>query len=150
MITCYFENSKKPVYLRHVVVDMLVIDGAKILLVKRAGPWVETGKWALPGGFLDRDETSQEAAVREVKEETGYESEVVKLFTVNDNPRRPREQNRQNVALIYLMKPLKKVGDHDHEISEIKWFDLNALPPAKETAFDHLETIEKYKKSLDK
>ena len=109
MITCYFEGSKKPVNLRHVVVDALVIDGRKILLVKRAGQWVESGKWALPGGFLDRDETSQEAAVREVKEETGYESAVVKLFTVNDSPCRPREQNRQNVALVYLMKPLKKL-----------------------------------------
>lgn len=149
MITCYFEGSKKSVKLRHVVVDMLVIDGAKILLVKRAGPWVETGKWALPGGFLDRDETSQEAAVREVKEETGYESEVIKLFTVNDSPCRPHEQNRQNVALVYLMKPLKKVGTHDHEISETKWFDLNALPPAEQIAFDHLETIQKYKSSID-
>lgn len=147
MITCHFEKLKTPVHLRHVVVDMLVIDGNKILLVKRAGPWVETGKWALPGGFLDRDETSQEAAVREVKEETGYESKVIKLFTVNDNPHRPREQNRQNVALIYLMKPLKKVGEHDHEIAEIKWFELDVLPPAEQMAFDHLETIEKYKKS---
>lgn len=148
MISCYFEKSKTPVYLRHVVVDMLVIEGNKILLVKRAGPWVETGKWALPGGFLDRDETSREAAVREVKEETGYESEVIKLFTVNDSPRRPHEQNRQNVALVYLMKPLKKLGDHDHEISETKWFALDALPPAEDMAFDHLETIKLYKKSL--
>lgn len=148
MINCYFEGSKKLVHLRHVVVDMLVIESNKILLVKRAGPWVETGKWALPGGFLDRDETSQEAAVREVKEETGYESKVVKLFTVNDNPHRPREQNRQNVALVYLVKPLKKVGSFDHEISEIKWFALDQLPPVKDIAFDHLETIKKYIKGL--
>ncbi len=150
MITCYFEGSKKLVHLRHVVVDMLVIDGRKILLVKRAGPWVETGKWALPGGFLDSDESSQEAAVREVKEETGYESEVIKLFMVNDNPCRPHEQNRQNVALIYLMKPLKQIGQPDDEVSEVKWFDLDQLPPAQDFAFDHLETIRRYQVSLDK
>jgi len=48
------------------------------------------------------------------------------------------------------MKPLKKSGIHDHEISEVKWFDLNNLPPVETMAFDHLETIEKYKANLDK
>lgn len=150
MITCYFENSKKPTNLRHVVVDMLVIKDKQILLVKRGGEdwYLEKGKWALPGGYLDRDETGEQAAVREVCEETGYEAEVVKFFGIKDNPDRPNEDQRQNVALVYLMKPLKKVGDHDHEISETKWFELDALPPAKEMAFDHLETIEKYKESL--
>ena len=151
MITCYFEKSDKKVYLRHAVVDMLVIKGNKILLVKRAGPkrYLEVGKWALPGGFLDRDETGAQAAVRETREETGYEAKVIKLFQVNDNPSHPRELNRQNVSLVYLIKPIKKVSGHDEEISEVKWFDLNKLPPAKDMAFDHLETIEQYKIGLD-
>lgn len=150
MITCYFEGAKKPAYLRHVVVDMLVVDGGKILLVKRGGEdwYLEKGKWALPGGYLDRDETGQQAAVREAREETGYEAKVVKLLRVVDNPNRPNEDQRQNVALVYLMKPLKKVGIPDDEISEIKWFDLNQLPPPKDFAFDHLETIKKYIESL--
>jgi 8-oxo-dGTP diphosphatase len=152
MITCYFENSNQPVHLRHVVVDMLVIKERQILLVKRGGEdwFMEKGKWALPGGYLDRDETGKQAAVREVREETGYETKVIRLLWVNDNPYRPNESWRQNVALIYLMKPLKKVGEHDHEISEARWFDLDHLPPAKKMAFDHLETIEKYQASLDK
>ena len=149
MITCYFEKTKKKVYLRHVVVDMLVVDHNKILLVKRAGKWLETGKWAMPGGFLDRDETGAQAAVRETSEETGYEAKVVKLFQVNDNPRRPHELSRQNISLVYLMKPIKKVGGYDDEISEIKWFALDKLPPAKDFAFDHLDMIEQYKAGLD-
>src|SRR3990167_9408788 len=149
MITCYFENSKKAVKLRHVVVDMLVIDDKKILLVKRGGKWLEPGKWALPGGFLDMNETCEQAALRELLEETGYTGKIIKLFQIIDNPRR-RHEDRQNVSLVYLVKPLKKVGGSDHEISEIKWFDLAALPPAKDFAFDHLDTIKLYKFTLQK
>lgn len=150
MITCYFEKTKKKIYLRHVVVDMLVVDNNKILLVKRGGPkwYLEVGKWALPGGFLDHDETGVQAAVRETREETGYQTQVIKLLRIIDNPHRSHELNRQNVSLVYLMKPLKKVGGHDNEISEVKWFALDNLPPAKDFAFDHLETIKLYIKSI--
>ncbi len=148
MITCYFEDSKQPVNLRHVVVDMLVIDGRKILLVKRGGKWLEKGKWAIPGGFLEMNETGEQAALRELKEETGYIGKIIKLFQVIDNPRR-RHEDRQNVSLIYLVKPLKKVGGFDDEISEIKWFDLDNLPQAKDIAFDHLEIIKQYIKTYD-
>ncbi|OIN89821.1 hypothetical protein AUJ59_00645 [Candidatus Beckwithbacteria bacterium CG1_02_47_37] len=151
MISCIFEGQTNIVHLRHVVVDALVVKDGQILLVKRGpGSYLEIGKWAMPGGYLEMDETAEQAIVREVKEETGYDCSVVKLFRLNDNPRRPKENNRQSVALIYLMKPLKKSGIHDHEISEVKWFDLNNLPPVETMAFDHLETIEKYKANLDK
>lgn len=48
-------------------VDPIVIKNGHILLVKRK----DTGNWALPGGFIDKDEASSDAAVREVFEETG-------------------------------------------------------------------------------
>ncbi|MDZ7586985.1 MAG: NUDIX domain-containing protein [Patescibacteria group bacterium] len=134
MITCYFEKKKKKVFLRHVVVDILVVKNKRILLVKRAGPkwYLETGKWAMPGGFVEMGET------------------FIKLFQVNDNPHRPHELQRQNVSLIYLIKPVKKVSQHDHETSEIKWFDLDQLPSVKNFAFDHLETTQQLITSLDK
>lgn len=146
MITCYFENSKTQVNLRHVVVDALMINGKKILLVKRGpGSFIEVGKWALPGGYMEMNETCEQAVIREVREETGYDCEVIKLFRLNDNPKRPVENNRQNVSVIYLVKPLEKIGAPDHEVSEIKWFDLDNLPSAKNMAFDHLDTIKLYK-----
>lgn len=146
MINCTFEGQTDIVHLRHVVVDALVIKEKQILLVKRGGPqwFLEVDKWALPGGFVEMNETCAAAAVREVREETGYEAKVIKLFQVNDNPHRPHELNRQNVSLIYLMKPLEKVSNHDDEINEVKWFYLDNLPSAKEMAFDHLETIKMY------
>ena len=148
MITCYFENQNK-VSLRHVVVDNLLIDGNKILLVKRGPKYSEPHKWALPGGFVDRDETTAEAAVREIREETGYQSKVVDLFRIIDHPDRPKE-DRQNISFIYLVKPIKKVGDFDHEITNTKWFDLNKLPKVSDFAFDHYTNIKLYKKYLKK
>lgn len=148
MINCFFENSKVLVQLRHVVVDMLVIKDKQILLVKRGGKWLEKGKWAMPGGFLDMDETGEQAALRELREETGYTGKIIKLFSLIDNPQR-RHEDRQNVSLVYLVNPGKKIGDFDDEISEIKWFALDNLPPAQDFAFDHLETIKQYKAGLD-
>ena len=57
MITCIFENGGKASF-RHVVLHAIVERDGQIILEKRTGKLLETGKWALPGGFLDRDETA--------------------------------------------------------------------------------------------
>lgn len=144
MLTCKFEDGGTGNQ-RHVVVDALVIDKNKILLIKRAAHLTNGGKYAFPGGFLDRDETAEQAVVREVKEETGYDANVESLFTIIDNPNRPQE-DRQNVAFIYIVKPLGQTGKADSESSEVKWFSLDDLPPEKDFAFDHYQTIQEYKK----
>ncbi len=144
MLTCTFEDGGTGNQ-RHVVVDALVVDKNKILLIKRAEHLTNGGKYAFPGGFLDRDETAEEAVVREVKEETGYDVTVENLYTIIDNPNRPQE-DRQNVAFIYIVKPLGQTGEADSESTEVKWFSLDALPLEKDFAFDHYQTIQEYKK----
>lgn len=139
MITCFYKNYFNA-SLRHLVVDALVIKNQRILLVKRSGSWLESGKWALPGGYLDRNETGAEAAAREIKEETGYRVKKIKLLKIIDSARR-RHDNRQNISLIYRAEPAKKVGGFDAEISAIKWFNLSRLPQAVNMAFDHLVII---------
>lgn len=146
MIQCTFENGNKT-SLRHAVVDMLVIDQNKILLVKRAPHLTNPNKYALVGGFVDRDENTRGSAKREILEETGYDSKILDLFRINDNPAR-RGEDRQNIEFVYLVKPLKKIGKPDQESKEVKWFDLDKLPKPDEFAFDHYETIELYLKHL--
>ena len=143
MITCYFEKKKKA-YLRHVTVDALLVKKNKILLIKRASHLIEGNKYALPGGFLDRDETTAEGVLREVKEETGYEGKIISLFRINDNPDRKREK-RQNVVFVYLVQAKRKVAKFDKEVTKIKWFSLDKLPKPEEIAFDHYENIELYR-----
>lgn len=52
--------------------DVAVIDGSQVLLIKRENP-PHAGKWALPGGIIEINESPEEAAVRELKEETNID-----------------------------------------------------------------------------
>lgn len=142
MISCTFENGNKA-SLRHVVVHMIVEKDGCLLLEKRDGPILETGKWSLPAGFLERGETASECAIRELKEETGWIGEVVKLFKINTSPNRPSE-DRQNVTIEFIVKPIKKVGTPDWESSKVEWIPVDKLLPYEEYAFDHGETIKQY------
>ena len=69
-------------------VDAVVITGEGVVLIKRKNPPFQ-GMWALPGGFVEVGETTEEACVREVEEETGLEVEIVKLLGVYSDPTRP-------------------------------------------------------------
>lgn len=142
MITCTFEKGYKA-SLRHVVVHAIIEMDGKLLLEKRTGDLLESGKWSLPSGFLDRDETAAEGIVREVKEETGWDSEVITLFRINTNPDRPHE-DRQNVSIEFLVKAIKKTGEKDAESSKVEWIPIDKLNPLKDFAFDHGESIGLY------
>jgi 8-oxo-dGTP diphosphatase len=144
MITCTFENGGHA-NLRHVVVHAIVEKDGALLLEKRAGPILETGKWGLPSGFLDRNETAAEGILRELKEETGWLGEIICLFRVNSKPNRPKE-DRQNVSLDFLVKPIRKVGEQDKESSKVEWIPFEKLLPLDELAFDHGESISLYLK----
>lgn len=142
MLTCFFENGGKA-SLRHVVVHAIVELDGKLLLEKRSGNLLESGKWGMPSGFLDRDETAVEGIMREVLEETGWQTEAVALFRINTNPQRPKE-DRQNIALEFILRPVKKVGEPDGESSKVEWIPIENLLPFDELAFDHGETIKLY------
>lgn len=142
MITCTFENGGVS-SLRHVVVHAIVEKDGKMLLGKRTGKILESGKWGLPGGFLDRDETAAQAVLRELLEETGWEGKVKSLFRINTNPNRPKE-DRQNIALDFIVKPLRQTGMKDHESSKVEWISIEKLLPKDAFAFDHGESIRLY------
>lgn len=142
MITCNFEDGVKT-SLRHVVVHLLVEKDNKLLLVKRASHLLEGGKWGIPSGFLDRNETASEGALRELLEETGWQGEIISLFRINSNSYRPNDKDRQSVALEFIVKPIKEVSFPDSESSEVKWWPIEELG-ACNFAFDHGETIKLY------
>ena len=139
MINCTFENGNKA-NLRHVVVDAICIKDNQILLVKRSQKVPQAGKLALPGGFLNRDESAKQAAIRELKEETGYSGKIVKLLQILDNPNRENE-DRKNVSFIYQIEVGDKVGGSDAEVDSIHWFSLKKLPPKEDFAFDHYNIL---------
>ncbi len=153
MIDCTFEKGNKAFPgLRHVTVGVLAVNReGEILLVRRSSK-LNTGasKISVPGGFLGRDENTAQAALRELKEETGFEGTIQALFQINDNSRRPKE-DRQNVDFIYLVKLGEKgtIGTPD-EVRESLWFSKANLPPDEDFAFDHRNIILKYFEYLRK
>lgn len=143
MITCTFENGTSTTNLRHVVVHAIVEQEGKILLGKRHDSFLEGGKWGLPAGYVDRNETIYQAVLRELYEETGWEGEIISLFRINSHPDRPNE-DRQNISIECIVKPLRQTGKPDWETPEIKWEPIDMSYDFSSLAFDHGECIKLY------
>jgi 8-oxo-dGTP diphosphatase len=141
VITCAFENGSRA-RLRHVAVHAIVEKDESLLLVKRAPHLSEGGKWGLPGGFLDRDETLAEGALRELREETGWQGRVASLLRINSRPDRPHE-DRQNIAFDFVIEPLEKRGEPDAESSDVQWIPINRVL-SLDLAFDHMDSVRAY------
>ena len=108
----------------------------KVLLVRRGGEPYK-GQWAFPGGFLKMDETAEEGARRELREETGLvPSAIGQLGVFSDVDRDPRERVI-TIAWYALVKPSEVVGGDDAD--EAAWFPVDALPTL---AFDHRKIFE--------
>jgi 8-oxo-dGTP pyrophosphatase MutT (NUDIX family) len=101
----------------------LVFDDEGRVLLIRARDLRNQPVWTLPKGALNPGETSLEAALREVQEETGYRCELVReLAPVTYWFQRDGRRIRKTVRW-YLMRPIAKVGEHDHEVDEVLWAD---------------------------
>lgn len=151
MITCTFENGNiaNP-GTRHVTSSNIILnDKNQVLLclrgTKNGVPILESGKWGLLGGFVDRDETIEESVRREVMEESGWIVGDMYLLCINDNPNRPKE-DRQNIDFIYVAKTVSQKQVKDEEVRELRWFDLDKLPSDDQIAFDHSLALKLYKK----
>lgn len=117
-------------------VDALVISGYPeyplVLLIKREKePFA--GKWALPGGFADMDETLEEACRRELQEETGLVLPAMIQFRVYDALDRDPRHRTISVAFYSFIDGIPEVLGGD-DAAEARWFSIRQLP---ELAFDH-------------
>jgi 8-oxo-dGTP diphosphatase len=127
---------------RGLAMDIVIIRGNDILLGKRGNadePFV--GYWALFGGFVEWDESVEEALDREAKEESNLTVTSKKLIGVYSKPSR---HPRQVVTVAYTVEVEgePKAGD---DIAEVRWYSLDELP--KELAFDHRDIIDDYLKT---
>ncbi len=105
----------------------VVFQEDKILLVREIA---DAGRWTLPGGWADVNDTPTQAVVREVLEESGFETKVVKLLAVYD-----REQQKHTPSFPYSVYKLffqcQIVGGQpqiNHEVSEIAFFSEAEIP----------------------
>lgn len=106
-------------------------DRISVLLIKRSNePYKDY--WAFPGGFINMDESAEEAALRELKEETGLEVFGIEQLKAYSNPDRdPRERV---ITIVFIAESkIKEVRGGD-DAKEAEWFEISNLPPL---AFDH-------------
>lgn len=109
-----------------------------VLLVQRRH-WPYEGYWALPGGFVNMDETLEQAARRELEEETGVRDVYVEqLYTFGDPGRDPRTRviSVAYIALVRSDAQRIKISD---ESTDVRWFPVRELPTP--LAFDHDQVL---------
>ena len=120
-----------------VTTDILVFrDGSdciEVLLIKRKKePYKDY--WALPGGFLEMDETPEDGAKRELMEETSLNIEVLKeIGTFGDLNRDPRGRTITIAFYTFIDHRLQEATARS-DASEVEWFSVKDLPSM---AFDH-------------
>ena len=123
--------------------DAAVKRGDDVLLIQRKYPPMQ-GAWALPGGFVDRDEDPEVAAVRELLEETGLEGESPELLMVMGDPNRdPRKHIVSVVYSISVSEDQQPVAGDDAQ--DAKFWPLDyVLSGDLELAGDHLQIIKNW------
>lgn len=121
------------------------IDDIEFILIKRKNnPYKD--HWALPGGFVDYGESTESAAIRESKEETSIDVDLIKLFNVYSEPN--RDPRGHTVTVVYLVKGdfnQMKADDDAKEINIFSFKDLDSI----DLAFDHKDILNDIKNYLN-
>jgi len=116
-------------------VDGILFEDDSILLVKRKYKPFQ-GAWAIPGGFVEYGEKTEDAVLREVFEETNMRTKIHSLIGVYSDPH--RDPRGHTITVVYLID--YKDGDlhAGDDASGVKFFKMNELPAL---AFDHAVII---------
>src|SRR6266542_1137711 len=117
-----------------VVIFTLQAGELHVLLVKRKR-WPFEGRWAIPGGFINADESLDQAARRELEEETGVHDIYLEQLYTFGAPRRDPRTRVISVAYIALVSADTQTLRASDESTEVRWFPVRRLPGV--LAFDH-------------
>ena len=102
-------------------------ESGRVLLQKRG----DSNKWGFPGGAIELGETPEEAAIRELKEETGLDVTIDSLIGIytDSDMKYPNGDNAQSIAIVYKLKALSgELTCDNKETIDLKFFDVNKLP----------------------
>lgn len=119
-------------------------DGARlmVLLIQR-GMEPYKGQWAFPGGFLEMEESAEEGALRELREETGLRGAYIRQFHTFTAPQRDPRERVITIAYYALVRMQDVKGGDD--AADARWFALTEVP---QLAFDHDQILRKAEQAL--
>jgi ADP-ribose pyrophosphatase YjhB (NUDIX family) len=101
------------------------VDG-RVLLVRE----ISDGKWTLPGGWADINQSAAECVVREIAEESGFEARTLKLAAVRDYQKSGHPRNVDSIYKIFFICEITGgAARASDETSEVAFFPRDALPP---------------------
>jgi 8-oxo-dGTP diphosphatase len=124
-------------------VGAIIIEGDRVVLVKRAHPPIQ-GHWSIPGGVLEVGEMVREAAIREAREETGLTVEPGELLGVYDRILRDPDHRVQYHYVLIDFLCRRRGGElrAASDAAEVRWFTREELATLN-LAEDTLEVIQK-------
>jgi len=118
-------------------VDIIIeVDNKGIVLIKRKNP---PHGWAIPGGFIDYGESAEDAAIREAKEETSLDVELLRQFHVYSAPDRDPRFHTISTVFIARGRGIPRAAD---DAQEIGIFTKENLP--EDIVFDHKKILDDY------
>ena len=119
-------------------VDVVIeLEGGGVVLIERRHP---PHGWALPGGFVDVGETVEAAAVREAREETSLDVELLELLGVYSDP--ARDPRGHTVGIVFIGRATGEPRAAD-DAKNVAVFDPAKPPPL---AFDHDRILADYRR----
>ena len=122
------------------VVIFSVVEGElKVLLIRRRN-WPFEGMWAIPGGFVKMDESLEDAAARELYEETGVEGFYLEQFYTFGQPDRDPRARVISVAYFALLDAGQLQPRAADDAADVGWFSVHDPPPL---AFDHVDILKR-------
>lgn len=127
-----------------VTVDAILISKQHSVLLIQRGREPYMGKWALPGGFIEMDESLEVACLRELEEESGIRVGELKQFkaygAVDRDPR-----HRTISVIFYAFTNEELIACAGDDAAKAQWFQIDELP---ELAFDHQLILEEFKSEV--
>lgn len=102
-----------------------IFENGRVLLVRERSD----GKWTLPGGWVDINDSPSGAVVREIREESGYHARAVKLAALVDKLRHPHPPGIHHIyKLLFLCERTGGAPAVSTETDAVQFFDVHALP----------------------
>lgn len=119
-----------------IIIELIDKPGRPIVLIERLNP---PYGWAIPGGFVDYGESVETAAIREAKEETSLDVQLVEQFYVYSDPKRDSRQHTISVVFIATAQGEPQAAD---DAKNLSLFEINQIPTS--LCFDHDRILQDY------